>query len=95
MMSIFLLWFVQTSVMPLVVGAATAALTPIAWGRACPMSAYRRAAWVAMAAWLGHVVFVGVGLLREGSVWDCAAVVVLSVVGSAATCRSGRTKRAV
>ncbi|WP_298289696.1 hypothetical protein [Thiomonas sp.] len=86
-MSIFLLWFVQTSVMPLCVGAATGALAGVAWRGGCAAGWARRAGLGALASWGVHLALVGGGLLREGSVWDYAAVVVAGVTASEWVCR--------
>ena len=89
-MSIVLLWFAQTSIMPLAVGAATGALAQFAWGGQCPASAMRRAIWSALASWLVHLACVGSGLIREGSIWDYAVVLLACVAATAWVCRGAR-----
>lgn len=93
MISIFLLWFVQTSVMPLFVGAVTGALAALVWGRSCAASTRRRALWAGLAAWAAHLAVVGGGFIREGSVWDYGVVALVSVVASELACRRRRTTR--
>lgn len=95
MLSIFLSWLIQTSLMPLFVGALTGALAHLAWGGGgCAACWGRRASWAATGALLLHLVLVGSGLLREGSIWDYAAVLLAASLISAAACRGGRaTKR--
>lgn len=90
MLPIFLSWLVQTSLMPLFVGALTGGLARLAWGRGCAASWGRRASWAAMGALLLHLVMVGGGLLREGSIWDYVAVMLAASVISAVACRGGR-----
>lgn len=87
MISIFLPWFVQTSVMPLFVGAVTGALATWAWGKGCSMPLGRRAFRAGAAAWIAHLALVGSGLVREGSIVDYAAVVLISAVVSVLNCR--------
>lgn len=86
-MSIFLLWFVQTSVMPLCVGAATGALAGVVWRGGCAAAWMRRVGPAAMASWVVHLTLVAGGLVREGSVWDYAAVIVAGVAASEWICR--------
>jgi len=89
MISLFLHWFVQTSLMPLCVGAATGLLAPWAWGPGCAQPALRRAVFAAGAAWGVHLLFVGSALVREGAMLDYGAVLLASVVASAVGCASG------
>lgn len=70
-------WLLQTSVMPLCVGAATGWLAP--WVLRCGGRATARAASGAAAAWLAHIALVGSALVREGSNWDYAAVLAATV----------------
>ena len=90
MLPIFLSWLIQTSLMPLFVGALTGGLAHLAWGSGCAASWGRRAGWAAMGALLLHLVLVGSGLLREGSIWDYVAVMLAASLISAAACRGGR-----
>lgn len=91
--SIFLSWLVQTSVMPLFVGAVTGGLAPLAWGKGCAAGWKTRAILAAIAALLPHFMLVGSGLLREGSIWDYATVLLAACLASAAVCRGGRLAR--
>ncbi|CDW94135.1 conserved membrane hypothetical protein [Thiomonas sp. CB2] len=94
MLPLFLSWLIQTSLMPLFVGALTGGLAHRAWGSGCAASWGRRASWAAIGALLLHLVLVGGGLLREGSIWDYAAVLLAASLISAVACRGGRvTKR--
>lgn len=88
-MPILVVWLLQTSVMPLVVGGVTGAMTGLVW-KGCAMSPGRRAARVAAGAWLAHLVVVGSGLVREGSVFDYGAVVAACVAVGAWACRRAR-----
>ena len=90
MLTLFLPWLAQTSIMPLFVGGATGALAPIAWGSGCAAGRARRSLVVGGGALLAHLVLVGSGILREGSIWDYAAVVLAATVLSAALCRAKR-----
>jgi len=95
MVSIFLLWFVQTSVMPLFVGAVTGALAAWVGGSGCATGWWRRAIRAGAAAWTAHLALVGSGLVREGSTIDYAAVILISALSSAMHCgrRSNRTEK--
>ncbi len=88
-MPILIVWLLQTSVMPLVVGGATGAMTGLVW-KGCAMSPGRRAVRVAAGAWLAHLAVVGSGLVREGSVFDYGAVVAACVAVGAWACRRAR-----
>jgi hypothetical protein len=90
MLPIFLSWLIQTSLMPLFVGALTGGLAHLAWGGGCAVSWGRRASWAAIGALLLHLVLVGAGLLREGSIWDYVAVMLAACLISAVACRGGR-----
>lgn len=81
-------WLLQTSVMPIVVGAATGAMAGLVTG--CAMPAARRAAWLASVAWLAHLAAVGSGLIREGSVADYGGVVLVCALVGAWICRRAR-----
>ncbi|OYV34105.1 MAG: hypothetical protein B7Z83_08830, partial [Thiomonas sp. 20-64-5] len=87
MISIFFLWFAQTSIMPLFVGMLTGALAPWAWGKGCGLSSTRRALRAGIAAWIAHLALVGGGIVREGSIVDYAAVVLMSAMASELSCR--------
>jgi hypothetical protein len=94
MLPIFLSWLIQTSLMPLFVGTLTGGLAHLAWGGGCAVSWGRRATWAAIGALLLHLVLVGGGLLREGSIWDYVAVMLAATLISAVACRGGSvTKR--
>ncbi|GEM_PF-3154748 len=94
MLPLFLSWLIQTSLMPLFVGALTGGFAHLAWGDGCVVSWGRRASWAAIGALLLHLVLVGSGLLREGSIWDYVAVMLAASLISAVACRGGRiTKR--
>ena len=90
MLTLFFPWLIQTSIMPLVVGGATGALAPIAWGAGCAAGRIRRVTWTGGAALVGHLAAVGVGVLREGSIWDYALVLLIATLTSATLCRSAR-----
>lgn len=89
MMQIFLVWLFQTSPMPLFIGGVTGWMAGLVWG-ACVMPPVRRAMWAGLSAWAVHLVAVGSGLLREGSMWDYGVVIVVSVAISALRCQRAR-----
>ncbi len=84
-------WLLQTSVMPLCVGAATGWLAPLVLR--CGVKAAARAAWGAAAAWVAHLALVGSTLVREGSNWDYAAVLVATVAVLLWRCAPSRASR--
>ncbi|CUA93259.1 hypothetical protein [Thiomonas bhubaneswarensis] len=90
MLTLFVSWLVQTSIMPLFVGGVTGALAPVVWGSGCRATLARRLLLAGGAAWLLHLALVGSGLLREGSIWDYAAVMLAGTLASAAACRAER-----
>ncbi len=90
MLTLFFSWLVQTSIMPLFVGGATGAFAPVAWGSGCAAGRARRALFAGGGALLAHLVLIGSGILREGSIWDYAAVLLAATLVSAALCRSKR-----
>lgn len=83
-------WLVQTSIMPLALGAATAALASLAWP-GCAAGLRSRVAWAAGAAWVAHVALVLGGVVRDGAVVDYAAVIAATV--AALLWRCGRRAR--
>lgn len=79
-------WLLGTSVMPLFVGAGTGL-----WSRRvlrpAPGAWTRQAGRAALAAWLLHLVLVGSGVVRDGSMLDYAAVLLAAVLASWLACR--------
>jgi hypothetical protein len=89
MLSLFLMWLMGTSVMPLVVGGAIGAASKRVL-RPCTSGLGKQIRWAALAALLTHLALVGSGLLRDGAVLDYASVLAVAVAASALACWRAR-----